>query len=670
MPTQRLHTQHQGEISVQKKRLTPYQLTQQIPQYIQTNMPQQHAEFYAGLPYLPLATLDEQGRPWVSILVTQSDIDDSIGITVSAKNTVNLLAQLSPHDPFFRAIKLNSQAVTDKPSLFAGVGIDFSNRRRNKLAGNIDSHHIDDSGKLHLTLISDEHLGNCPKYITVRSLVPYSRKPEVQLERFKVCNEPLSDECKRVINQASTVFLASKHTPKNNNDIGDQADMGLNHRGGMPGFVRIYEETCNLPNTRSSNKTVTTYLVLPDYSGNRFYQSLGNIQNDELVGLVFPDFVTGDMLYVTGKAKNLFDHEAQQLMPRMSLVTRICITGAVFIKSALNLRLLSHEQFSPYNPPRRYLREELAQKGHANTTETGLENAMKASLTSIKKLTTSISTFSFQLSNPIEVPLPGGFGIFNFSEHLDTGYSHMNEINPQTVNEDYTRTWTLSSAPSFNADKQQFNLVDTLDITVKHKVNGLISNFLHVKNTLPHLEVLLKGTGGGFSCFDKRAEKALPHIPENMLWVAGGVGITPFMSMWDGITNIHQASLDRDALSAVNIVLVFAGRDDDVALVRHFLKNYDALPASISLTIVAYQSAGSAKLEARAALTALKNDYPQAPIIIEQRRLQLTDLANIDNLNQREVFLCGPDSMMTSTQEWLQTHSENRLKIHQESYAF
>lgn len=98
-----------------------------------------------------------------------------------------------------------------------------------------------------------------------------------------------------------------------------------------------------------------TYLVLPDYFGNRFYQSLGNIETDPQVGLLFPDFTTGDVLYITGNAENLHDEEAEAIMPHVGLLTRIQVIGAAFVKEGLNLRMVSEEQYSPYNPPVQYL---------------------------------------------------------------------------------------------------------------------------------------------------------------------------------------------------------------------------------------------------------------------------------------------------------------------------
>ena len=678
MATDRSHKSHKGEISIQKKRHTPDELASQISNYIAPDMPQQHAEFFANLPYLPIGTTDTQGRPWASLLVTPST-----GMHVLPQNEMRVSAHISPGDPFLRAVTQTHSTTPEYQLLFAGVGVDFANRRRNKIAGNIVQADTDTSGKLHLRLKSNQHLGNCPKYITVRTLVPHTRKPQMVFDHFDYLDKPLSQECKDVINQASTLFLATKHQPEENAAI-DDADMGFNHRGGAPGFVRVYEEPQNPGDkpphsnseANSADTPITTYLVLPDYSGNRFYQSLGNIQSDEQVGLAFPDFATGNMLHITGKAENLFDEEAEAIMPRMSLVTRIQVTGAVLIKEALNLRMTSDEEFSPYNPPIRYLRQELEEMGHSSHSDVIGNTEKKATLISVQKLTDTISTFSFQLSTPTEASLPGGFGVFDFSKRLDAGYSHMDEVNPQAVNEDYIRTWTLSSAPTFDAGKKAFSPVEKVDITVKLKPGGLISSFLHNNSALidqdanRSLELTLKGTGGGFSCFSQTSKAALPQVPNQMLWVAGGVGITPFMSMWNGLMGIMKALPEDPPALSTNIVLVFAGRDDDLNLLRHFLKDQDSLPSSISLTILAYQSVSKEKAEAKSTQVSLKEEFPQAPIQIQQRRLQASDFTSIDNLLNREVFLCGPDGLMRSVQEWLQSQGGDALKIHQESYFF
>ncbi|MBU2980477.1 pyridoxamine 5'-phosphate oxidase family protein [Lentibacter algarum] len=653
-----IHRSHKGELLLQERRNTPKELRAAIPQAIDRHMPQQHAEFFAGLPYLPLATLDQRGRPWVSLLVTISDDNPSFGITVSGDNTTDVIAQANPFDPFARALQQAPISGGEK-RLFAGVGIDFTNRRRNKIAGAISRAFVGAAGKIRLQLLSDQHLGNCPKYITVRSLAPTRRKAEVALDSFDSITSALPEAAKAVIDRASTVFLATKHIAKD--DVASaQTDMGMNHRGGAPGFVRMYEET--------ADDEVTTYLVLPDHSGNRFYQSLGNIETDPQVGLLFPDFATGDVLYVTGEAENLLDDDAEALMPRVSLVTRIKVTGAVLVNEGLDLTLTSEEQLSPYNPPVKLLRQELEQLGHAPLIHE--KTAISATLVSTQTLSDTIMTFNFRLSSPIAAPLPGGFGVFDFSGLLDRGYSHMNEATPQLVNEDFVRTWTLSSAPQFDRNANEFRPTDHVSVTVKCKPGGLLSNVLHdnahtlIANTLP---VAFKGTGAGFTCFAKGPNGTAPTVPPKMLWIAGGVGITPFMSMWDGIVQIAKTNPD---LVSTDIVLLFAGRDDDISVLNHFGSQQGSLPGHVKLRIAAFQSVSRSPSAARSAMDSLHEMVPSNILKLEKRRMGIEDIQSVTELNAREVFMCGPDGLMNGTETMLTELGVEQFRRHRETFIF
>ncbi len=654
-----IHQSHRGELLLQERRKTPRALVDTIPQYIQHDMPQQHAAFFAGLPYLPLATLDDRGRPWVSLLVTQSQNDPSVGIKVSEHSTTNVVAETNPYDPFARSLTQDPLPGSDG-RLFAGVGVDFSNRRRNKIAGSIRDLSVENTGKISLELASDQHLGNCPKYITVRSLEYEQRSPELFSDRFDRNTSALPDDAKSVVEGASTVFLATKH-------IGDgtlsgaQPDMGVNHRGGAPGFTRLYEE--------SDGDLITTYLVLPDHSGNRFYQSLGNIETDPQVGLVFPHFATGDILYVTGEAENLLDEDAEALMPRVNLLTRIKVTGAVFVKNGLKLRLTSEEQFSPYNPPVKYLRQELKQMGRAFVAK---ENAaaITATLVSVKPHSESIKTFEFALSEPIDVPEPGGFGVFDFSGLLDVGYSHMNEANPQLVNEDFVRTWTLSRARGYDAERHAFRKTDRVSVTVKRKSGGLISNILHnnadklISDKLP---IEFKGAGAGFSCFSEMAEDTHPTIPSKMLWIAGGVGITPFLAMWDGIKQMADAHPRR---TATDILLLFAGRADDIKVLEHFAEQSDSFPDFIKLRIVAFQSEGRDPCAAKSARGELSEKISGHLLKLEERRIQTEDIQSVAELATRDVYMCGPDALMAWAEAALIDLNVEDKRRHRESFVF
>ena len=107
------------------------------------------------------------------------------------------------------------------------------------------------------------------------------------------------------------------------------------------------------------------------------------------------------------------------------------------------------------------------------------ETPITATLASTETLSESIKTFNFELSQPVSTPLPGGFGVFDFSNLLDSGYRHMNEANPQLVNEDYVRTWTISNTPVFDPGRNEFAATNQVSVTVKNKPGGLMSNVIH-----------------------------------------------------------------------------------------------------------------------------------------------------------------------------------------------
>lgn len=47
------------------------------------------------------------------------------------------------------------------------------------------------------------------------------------------------------------------------------------------------------------------WLTIPDFVGNRFFNTLGNIAVNPRAGLTFPDFSTGGLLQMSGEAELL-----------------------------------------------------------------------------------------------------------------------------------------------------------------------------------------------------------------------------------------------------------------------------------------------------------------------------------------------------------------------------
>ena len=605
------HNQHEGEIYVQKRRHAPPDTHTIIPQMIEDDMPDQHSEFFTYLSYFSISTLDAQGRPWATIVVGAP----TTLVRAVSQMQLNVSAVLSPGDPFMSSVIETSDATC---RYFAGLGVDFSNRRRNKVAGLIAQSNVE-GNTLKMSLITNENLGNCPKYITLRKLEYHERHPQIGAHYPNTEKVPLSEECQGIINRASTIFLATRHTSKGSNDT---SDLGLNHRGGSPGFVRYYEEDGN------------TFIVVPDYSGNRFYQSLGNIQTDQVAGVVFPCFITGDMLYITGIAQNIYDDQAEQLMPRVTLITRIKLTGHVWIKEAMNLRLLAPEQYSPYNPPVRYLVSELKQMGRPATPKNS-----RAILVDVKKMTKNSSRFTFQLEDKVLFK-PGGFIILDFSHLIPRRYRHMNEQNPQAVNDDYVRTWTISSSPPFNQTTHAFEPTDTISCTIKHVPRGVISSLLHSysMDEQSPLSIKFVGVGGDFTCFNE-----MNIVPDKILFIAGGIGCTPFLSMHQGLSQTKQK---------VDIVVLFACRGDEINLLNDFISSPIVSNISIFDTTDLHSSINSKSIQTH------------------NRRMKFEDIIHVSNLNERHVYLCGPGQFMTDTTSWLEQSGVKSHQINKESFLF
>jgi ferredoxin-NADP reductase/predicted pyridoxine 5'-phosphate oxidase superfamily flavin-nucleotide-binding protein len=577
------HQQHAGELYVQRMRKVPSRVSASLADAIHDQMPSPLVEFYRGLRCLPLGTLDARGRPWATLLCNPET-------TAPTSERLRLRARVNVDDPFIEAVL----SPTNTARLFAGVAIDFAQRTRVKLGGVVDAATLDPADTLTLELRANEHMGNCPKYITVRQLRPLRRTP-----RTTALANTLSPAAVELLQRASTLFVATRHVDRDPRET----DMGFNHRGGPPGFLRSFEDERG------------AHLVLPDYSGNRFYQSLGNVESDPVMGLAVPDFETGALLQVTGRARNLFDDEAARLMPGATLVTVLSVDEAYLTDGALDLELVGAEQLSPYNPRSRPLAHELPSDRK--------ELDLKATLIDITAESKRISTFTFALSEPAEV-VPGGHAIFDFSDQVKTGYQHMNSLYPQSLNDDHVRAFTVSK---LSPDRRQ------LSITVKKA--GLVSGYLHALSSRrdPPVEVSLKGFGGTFTCFEQG--HAMPH----MLWVAGGVGITPFLAM-------HRALRDSGR-PLPEIELFYACRQDEIELIRE-------------LTDLEVRVFDSKALVQPAAVERRQ---------FHRRRLTQADFQDLPLLERATVFVCGPPGFTADVTAWLEPRVDpSRLRFERFGY--
>ena len=105
--------------------------------------------------------------------------------------------------------------------------------------------------------------------------------------------------------------------------------MDISHRGGRPGFVQV-----------SGNE-----LIIPDFSGNRYFNTFGNLLIEPRASLLFIDFDTGDVLRLKGIASIDWNPRAH-LQPEPSGSGVLMLRLIFRQRSALPLRW-DFAEFSP-----------------------------------------------------------------------------------------------------------------------------------------------------------------------------------------------------------------------------------------------------------------------------------------------------------------------------------
>jgi predicted pyridoxine 5'-phosphate oxidase superfamily flavin-nucleotide-binding protein len=225
---------------------------------IRAFMPDQHRAFFALLPYLFVATLDEAGWPMASVLTGGQGFVQSPDAT-----TLRIAARPADNDPAASGFVAGAEVGL--------IGIDFTTRRRNRANGRLLA--VDDG----LTVRITQSFGNCSQYIQTRA--------PTQQETAAASLESLTgldDAARSLIASSDTFFVASRSRA----GIGAEGGLDMSHRGGRPGFVGVQGD----------------WLAIPDFRGNRFYNTLGNLLGEPRAGLIFIDFASGDILQLQGKA--------------------------------------------------------------------------------------------------------------------------------------------------------------------------------------------------------------------------------------------------------------------------------------------------------------------------------------------------------------------------------
>jgi predicted pyridoxine 5'-phosphate oxidase superfamily flavin-nucleotide-binding protein len=234
---------------------------------IYDSMSEPHRLFFAQLRDLLVGAVDAAGWPIATLLTGQP------GFVQSADSaTLRIGAQPAAGDPAAAALVAGHDIGI--------LGIDLSTRRRNRANGRVVGR--DAQG---IEVAVSQSFGNCPQYIQRRTLdaaqTAVGQAPASAAESFI----HLDPAAQAAIEQADTFFVASRSRRAPPGDDGAYG-ADISHRGGRPGFVRVDGDE----------------LTIPDFRGNRYFNTLGNLMSEPRASLLFIDFDSGDLLQLQGLA--------------------------------------------------------------------------------------------------------------------------------------------------------------------------------------------------------------------------------------------------------------------------------------------------------------------------------------------------------------------------------
>ena len=459
---------HQGERALQARLGVAEQMKDVGSRVIRDYMPDQHRTFYAQVPFLVLAAVDAAGDPWVTLVESKQA---ATPVATSPDPThLDIIALPAVDDPVRDALEIGDSIGV--------LGIELPTRRRNRVNGKI----VQRSAR-QLSLMVEHSFGNCPQYIqtrhasTVAASSPATEEEATQDSAAETLSG-LDDAARALISAADTFFVAS-YVDVGGSKQARQVD--ASHRGGKAGFVRVDGNV----------------LTIPDFAGNLFFNTLGNLHSNPCAGLVFVDFASGDLLQLTGRTEIVMDGPEVASFQGAERLWRVEVTKLVRRRAVLKLRW-TLDNFSPNS-----LMTGSWQEAQARQQAMALRDAWRR-FRVMRVVDESTSIKSIYLEPTDSAGLP----VFKAGQHLPIRLS----ITPGAA--PVIRTYTLSVAPSDG----------TYRISVKRE--GLVSTYIHQQLTVGS-ELEARAPLGDF------VVDAAERRP--LVLLSAGVGITPLLrccAMW------------------------------------------------------------------------------------------------------------------------------------------
>jgi len=568
----KLPTWHEGEKFIQAKLGVVERMDIVGRRVVRDFLPDQHRDFYAQLPFIVLGSVDAAGDPWATFLEGRPGFMSS-----PSRTALDIGARPHPLDP--AAAGMQDRAPVGL------LGMEMHTRRRNRMNGFL----AHTEGGLRVDV--DQSFGNCPRYIQLREF-GFERDPVAPFSGEAEQLAALDPAARALIAGADAFFVASYA------DRGERRQVDVSHRGGKAGFVRIGDDGL---------------LTIPDFDGNLFFNTLGNIVLNGKAGLLFVDYASGDMLQMSGDAAVVFDSPeiaAYQGAERLwTFKPRRIVRRPAGLALRWTFRDGGWSENSLMTGDWRQAAERLRAAEFA-TRWRGLKVAR------IVQESESIRSFYLE-SNDDAGLLPHLAG-----QHLPIRVTLPGSDKP------LIRTYTLSHAPSDGGYR----------ISVKRE--GLVSRHLHEQ--LREGDLLETRAPAGDFTIDMAVNRPV-------VLLAGGVGITPMLAM---LRHIVYEGLRKQKIRPTTMFYAARTRGER-AFDRELAELVAAAKGAVRLVRVLSEP----------------GDAGEGPDYEAAGRVDMALLGRYLGFGDYEFFLCGPPPFTQAIYDGLRDMNIADKRIHAEAFG-
>ncbi|MGF6336395.1 ferredoxin-NADP reductase/predicted pyridoxine 5'-phosphate oxidase superfamily flavin-nucleotide-binding protein [Bradyrhizobium sp. i1.8.4] len=569
----KLATWHAGERAIQQKAGVAEKMEAVGRRAVRDFMPDQHRDFFAQIPFIVVGSVDRSGDAWASLLAGKPGF-----ISSPTPRSLEIEARPEPGDPVSEGMR--------EGDAIGLLGIELHTRRRNRANGLLRA----SSGRA-LSFGLDQSFGNCPQYIQLRDFA-LVREPD-QPFKGKIEESTTLDQAARDMIAAADTFFVASYAERE-----DRRQVDVSHRGGRAGFVRV-----------AADGTLT----IPDFAGNLFFNTLGNILVNGKAGLLFVDFETGDMLQLTGDAEVILDSPEIAAFQGAERLWSFRPRRIVRRRGALPLRWAFR---SDGWSPNALMTGDWAQAADRIRATERATQWRPFKVTRIVDESRSIRSFHLQPDDGAGL-LPHQAG-----QHLPIRLSMPGSDKP------VIRTYTLSVAPSDGMYR----------ISVER--DGLVSRHLH--DTIHVGDIIeARAPRGGFT-IDAREKR-----PAVLL--AGGVGITPMLAM---LRHVVYEGLRTRGVRPTFLFQAAHARQER-AFGDELQQLADAAGGAVRIIRVLSDVDGAEQ----------GTDYEAVG------RIDMALLSRVLPFNDYDFYLCGPPQFTQSLYDGLRGYHVADERIHAEAFG-